>query len=80
MKVRALIGSLGLALLAASLGRSAEERPVAAFKISVAVSSQKNEVTLKCAVGCGWTELTFACPQSGECSSLIDENGMAEER
>ena len=47
MNVRILIGSLMLASLAVGLGRAAEQRPLANFKISVAVNPQKNEVALK---------------------------------
>lgn len=77
MNVRILIGSLVLASLAVGLVRAAEQRPLAKFKITVAVNPQKNEVMLKCSEGCAWTDLKFSCKENGECSSPVDEYGMA---
>ena len=79
MNVRILIGSLVFASLTVGLGRAAEQRPLANFKITVAVNPQKNEVALKCREGCAWTDLTFSCKENEECSSPIDEYGMTNE-
>ena len=76
MNVRILIGSLVLASLA--VGRAAEQRPLADFRVVVAVDPQKNEVVMKCMAGCAWTDLTFSCRENEVCSSSVDEYGMAD--
>ena len=80
MNVRIVIASLTLALLAGGLGRAAEQPALADFRIVVAFNPQKNEVELKCTAGCAWTELTFTCREGEECSSPLDEYGMADKQ
>jgi hypothetical protein len=78
MRIRVLVTSLILAACAAGIGYAAEQREVADFRMVVAFDPANNEVVLKCTAGCAWTDLKFSCSKGGECSSPVDEYGMAE--
>jgi hypothetical protein len=48
-----------------------------AFRIKVAFDRESDQMILKCETGCSWKELTWGCANREDCSSPIDEGGMA---
>ena len=78
MRVHVLIGPLIIAACAISIGRAAEEKEQSNFRMVVTFDKAKNEVALKCTVGCAWTDLTFGCGEDKQCSSAIDAGGMTD--
>ena len=78
MRMRVLATSLIVAVCALGIGRAAEDREVADFRIVVAFDRAQEEIVLKCTAGCAWTDLKFGCSEPKGCSSPIDEYGMTD--
>lgn len=78
MRTRVLLVSVMAAVCLVGIGRAAEQRELADFRMVVAFDPAANEVVLKCTAGCAWTDLKFGCSEGGGCSSPIDEYGMTD--
>jgi hypothetical protein len=78
MRMRVLVTCLIIAVCAFGIGRAAEQRSLANFRVVVAFDQVTNEIALVCTEGCAWTNVRFSCGTNGECESPIDEYGMAE--
>src|ERR1051325_2402005 len=69
--MRARVATFGLIGAVAS-APSTRREPIANF--SIVLEATPKGWSARCDMGCGWSELGFACPTA--CGAIVDQNGL----